>query len=198
MPERESTSSMLVSACLNLRPPAIAPIAAAAAAAEQAAERAADAAGVVLAEHHRGRDDEVGGDHLALADVLVALQLAACGEGALLHHVAHRRRRARPPGSSSTAAPACGSPPSASRGRSAAGPRRPGVCGSTTASVPLGASQRSSWALAPCALPSGPAPPLASEPPLPSVCAPAGPAAKAQGREGDGEVQGQLHGVPPS
>ena len=61
----------------------------AAAAAEQPAERAADAAGVVLAEHDRGRDDEVGRDHLALADVLVSLQLARSAKRTLLHHVAH-------------------------------------------------------------------------------------------------------------
>ena len=55
----------------------------------QPADRAADAAGVVLAEDDRRRDDEVGRDHLALADVLVVLQLARRAEGALLHHVVH-------------------------------------------------------------------------------------------------------------
>ena len=89
MPERVSASSMLVSACLNLRPPVDAGQGAAAVAAEQPGEGAADAAGVVLAEHDRGRDDEIGRHHLPLADVLPVLQLAALRQRALLHHVVH-------------------------------------------------------------------------------------------------------------
>jgi hypothetical protein len=63
--------------------------ASAAEAAHQPAERTADAARIALAEDDAGGDDEVGRHHLALADVLAALHLAAGRQRAFLHHVLH-------------------------------------------------------------------------------------------------------------
>ena len=77
---------MLVCASLNFSPPAIARDATP----EQAADGAgADAAGVVLGERDRGRQDVIGRHHLAAADVGVGPQLARVGQRALLHRVLH-------------------------------------------------------------------------------------------------------------
>ena len=78
----------LVEASLNFRPPATPPRPKRLSSA--AGQRAADAAGVVGGDLHRGRHHEVGGLHLALADVGLAAQFAAFGQRALLLDVLHR------------------------------------------------------------------------------------------------------------
>jgi hypothetical protein len=57
--------------------------------AEKSTDRSPDSAGIPFGENDGRRHHEIGGHHLAAAHVRALTRLAAVGERALLHHVAH-------------------------------------------------------------------------------------------------------------